>query len=100
MEFDEELPSIMSLKGGRWLLACCILVDAGVLWLVFVTNAFASCGAVPQMSVDQFVRSHERLSGQEVRVTGFLLKGSVVRLGQGSSARFSLQDQGVVLHVH
>lgn len=99
MKFHEEPPSIMSPKGGRWLLACCVIVDAGVLWLVFVTNALASCGDVPRMSVDQFVHSQERLSGQEVRVTGFLVKGSVVRIGQGCSTRFSLQDQGVVLHV-
>jgi len=97
--FDEELPSIMSTKGGRWLLACCVLVGAGVLWLVFVTNAFATCRDVPQMSVDQFLRSHERLSGQEVRVTGVLANGSAVRLGQGCSTRFNLQNQGVVLHV-
>ena len=32
------------------------------------------------MSVDQFVRRHERLSGQEVRVTGVMVKGSAVAL--------------------
>jgi len=89
----------MSPKGGRWLLACCVLVDAGVLWLVFVTNAFVSCRDVPLMSVDQFVRGQEHLSGREVRVTGVMVKGSVVRSGQGCSARLSLQNQGVVLPV-
>lgn len=90
----------MSLKRHPWLLVCCVLVDVGLLWLVFATNAFVSCGGIPYMSVDQFVRRRERLSGQDVRVTGFLVNGSLVRSGQPCSARFSLEDHGVVVRVH
>ncbi len=84
-------------KGNVGLLIGLLVMGGGILTLVFTSFKGS---AVYSKDVDDLVRDKAAYSDRAVRVTGTLVKGTLVRRDQPCEYRFNIEKKGVVLPVH
>jgi cytochrome c-type biogenesis protein CcmE len=83
-------------KGNLGLLIGLLVMGGGILTLVFTSFKGS---AVYSKGVDDLVRDKDRLGDRAVRVTGTLVKGSLMKRDQPCEYRFNIEQKGVVLPV-
>ena len=84
-------------KGNIGLLIGLLVMGGGILTLVFTSFTGS---AMYSKEVDDLVRDKGKLADRAVRVTGTLVKGSLVKRDQPCEYRFDIEKKGVVLPVH
>jgi cytochrome c-type biogenesis protein CcmE len=83
-------------KSNVGLLIGLLVMGGGILTLVFTSFKGS---AVYSKDVDDLVRDKEKLGDRAVRVTGTLVKGSLMKRDQPCEYRFNIEKKGVVLPV-
>jgi cytochrome c-type biogenesis protein CcmE len=83
-------------KGNVRLLIGLLVMAGGILTLVFTSFQGS---AVYSKEVDDLVRDKDKLGDRAVRVTGTLVKGSLMKRDQPCEYRFNIEKKGVVLPV-
>jgi cytochrome c-type biogenesis protein CcmE len=83
-------------KGNVGLLIGLLVMGGGILTLVFTSFKGS---AVYSKEVDDLVRDKSKLGDRAVRVTGTLVKGSLMKRDQPCEYRFNIEKKGVVLPV-
>jgi len=83
-------------KGNLGLLIGLLVMGGGILTLVFTSFKGS---AVYSKEVDDLVRDKAKLGDRAVRVTGTLVKGSLMKRDQPCEYRFNIEKKGVVLPV-
>ncbi|MEO8900730.1 MAG: cytochrome c maturation protein CcmE [Polyangiaceae bacterium] len=83
-------------KGNVGLLIGLLVMGGGILTLVFTSFKGS---AVYSKDVDDLVREKAAYADRAVRVTGTLVKGTLVRRDQPCEYRFNIEKKGVVLPV-
>jgi cytochrome c-type biogenesis protein CcmE len=83
-------------KGNVGLLIGLLVMGGGILTLVFTSFKGS---AVYSKGVDDLVRDKDKLGDRAVRVTGTLVKGSLMKRDQPCEYRFNIEQKGVVLPV-
>ena len=91
------VPGAPRRKGNVGLLIGLLVMGGGILTLVFTSFKGS---AVYAKDVDALIRDKATYSDRAVRVTGTLVKGSLVRRDQPCEYRFNIEKSGVVLPVH
>ena len=83
-------------KGNIGLLIGLLVMGGGILTLVFTSFKGS---AMYSKEVDDLVRDKDKLADRAVRVTGTLVKGSLMKRDQPCEYRFNIEKKGVVLPV-
>jgi cytochrome c-type biogenesis protein CcmE len=83
-------------KGNIGLLIGLLVMAGAILTLVFTSFKGS---AVYSKEVDDLVRDKDKLGDRAVRVTGTLVKGSLMKRDQPCEYRFNIEKKGVVLPV-
>jgi cytochrome c-type biogenesis protein CcmE len=83
-------------KGNVGLLIGLLVMGGGILTLVFTSFKGS---AVYSKEVDDLIRDKAKLGDRAVRVTGTLVKGSLMKRDQPCEYRFNIEKKGVVLPV-
>jgi cytochrome c-type biogenesis protein CcmE len=89
-------PTPRKKKGNVGLLIGLLVMGGGILTLVFTSFQGS---AVYSKEVDDLVRDKDKLGDRAVRVTGTLVKGSLMKRDQPCEYRFNIEKKGVVLPV-
>lgn len=89
-------PAPKPAKRNLGLLAALLVMGGGVLALVMTSFEDA---ALYSRGVDQLVQEKDKLSGRNVRVDGFLVKGSLLRRDDPCEYRFHIEKNGATLPV-
>lgn len=84
-------------KRSLGLLIGLIVMVGGVLALVFSTGGGDTIYSV---GVDQLVKEQSKYGTRNLRVKGFLVKGSLTRRDEPCEYRFKLEEKGTTLAVH
>jgi cytochrome c-type biogenesis protein CcmE len=89
-------PGAKKTKGSIGLLIGLLVMGGGILTLVFTSFKGS---AMYSKEVDDLVRDKDKLADRAVRVTGTLVKGSLMKRDQPCEYRFNIEKKGVVLPV-
>jgi cytochrome c-type biogenesis protein CcmE len=92
----EVAPTRKGPKGNLALLAALLVMGGSVLTLILMSGTSAS---VYSKGVEEVVREKEKLNGRNVRVTGTLTKGTLLRRDQPCEYRFQIEAKGATLPV-
>jgi cytochrome c-type biogenesis protein CcmE len=93
---EPPAPAPRKAKGNIGLLIGLLVMGGGILTLVFTSFKGS---AVYSKEVDDLVRDKDKLGDRAVRVTGTLVKGSLMKRDQPCEYRFNIEKKGVVLPV-
>ena len=90
----------MRAQGSPQLLALLLLLSAASLLVIFGTNVVDRMRSPRTLTVREFLNQKTELAGLDVRVSGLLVQGGVVRQGQPCDVRLEVEGYGTVLLVH
>jgi cytochrome c-type biogenesis protein CcmE len=85
-----SVPSTSKPKRNLGLLAGLLVITVGVLAFVFSTG---DNGAIYSVGVDQLMKEQAKYGQRNLRVKGFLVKGTLTRRDEPCEYRFKLEDQ-------